>query len=524
MVAALGRARTLSGKEMKRARARSVDLGQAPQKPRMPLWPVYDPDLSRPRQLQKIAWELLEDPSASKASKAISLFIMGVIVLSVFSFLLAAEFAPPCEWAPPAYDPDVSAAPRFYASRLPFAPGDHRRCGGPGARLGIAMGAETIEAFCIITFTVEYALRFLLCSVAMRRRAFVLQTLNLIDLVAILPWYVERVVMAAGATAELGFLSVLRLVRVVRVFKMSRNFQGFGVLSRTLLRSSTALYLLFVFILTLLIVFSTLMYQFEGPEGPTTYYDAERSQYLRRDGTPSPFRSIPESIYWCITTMTTVGYGDQVPITVLGRTVAVVCMLLGLVVLSLPITIIGSNFEEELREHHRVASRTRRAARRKQIAVDAADRGEGPSDAVPGYDDAAELLRDYRSNCSAELGGVSKRRTEELADNVGRVLRQSSVFRKGTAAAAARERAAREWHATIAAVGGGRGEGAAGWPGAAGAGAAAPDLSKVAAEDQSIAACAKAMLAAEALRAPPRGVDPDAVVACGDAAEAEGAG
>ena len=302
---------------------------------------------------------------------------MAVIVLSVFSFLLAAEFAPPCEWAPPAYDPDVSAAPRFYASRLPFAPGDHRRCGGPGARLGIAMGAETIEAFCIITFTVEYALRFLLCSVAMRRRAFVLQTLNLIDLVAILPWYVERVVMAAGATAELGFLSVLRLVRVVRVFKMSRNFQGFGVLSRTLLRSSTALYLLFVFILTLLIVFSTLMYQFEGPEGPTTYYDAERSQYLRRDGTPSPFRSIPESIYWCITTMTTVGYGDQVPITVLGRTVAVVCMLLGLVVLSLPITIIGSNFEEELREHHRVASRTRRAARRKQIAVDAADRGEG---------------------------------------------------------------------------------------------------------------------------------------------------
>ena len=101
MVAALGRARTLSGKDMKRARARSVDLGQAPQKPRMPLWPVYDPDLSRPRQLQKIAWELLEDPSASKASKAISLFIMGVIVLSVFSFLLAAEFAPPCDCDPP---------------------------------------------------------------------------------------------------------------------------------------------------------------------------------------------------------------------------------------------------------------------------------------------------------------------------------------------------------------------------------------------------------------------------------------
>ena len=68
--------------------------------------------------------------------------------------------------------------------------------------------------------------------------------------------------------------------------------------------------------------------------------------------------------------------------------------------------------------------------------------------------------------------------------------------------------------------GGGQGEGAAGWPGAAGAGAAAPDLSTVAAEDQSIAACAKAMLAAEALRAPPRGVDPDAVVACGDAESA----
>ena len=324
----------------------------------------------------------------------------------------------------------------------------------------------------------------------MRRRAFVLQTLNLIDLVAILPWYVERVVTAAGATAELGFLSVLRLVRVVRVFKMSRNFQGFGVLSRTLLRSSTALYLLFVFILTLLIVFSTLMYQFEGPEGPTTYYDAERSQYL--SGTPSPFRSIPESIYWCITTMTTVGYGDQAPITVLGRTVAVVCMLLGLVVLSLD-------------HHHRIQLRGGAPRAPSRGVADAprrppqADRRRRRRPRRGAVGRGARLRRRRRAaaRLPLELLRRARRRLRSGAPRTRRQRRAASSagverLPEGDGRRRRAHRAAREWHATIAAVGGGRGERTRGGlrPGAAGAGAAAPDLSKVAAEDQSIAACA----------------------------------
>jgi low affinity Fe/Cu permease len=102
--------------------------------------------------------------------------------------------------------------------------------------------------------------------------------------------------------------------------------------------------MLFAFMAIFSILFATLIFNFESG-----WYDPVRQQYVRVDGSTSPFESIPASIWWTIVTMTTVGYGDQVPVTVAGKVVAVITMFCGLVVLSLPITIIGANFDEEYR-------------------------------------------------------------------------------------------------------------------------------------------------------------------------------
>ena len=75
--------------------------------------------------------------------------------------------------------------------------------------------------------------------------------------------------------------------------------------------------------------------------------------YIDNFGDPLPafpFDSIPRAMYWCMVTMTTVGYGDMYPITLIGRIVAVITMLSGIVVLAMPITLIGSNFVEEYRK------------------------------------------------------------------------------------------------------------------------------------------------------------------------------
>jgi hypothetical protein len=125
-----------------------------------------------------------------------------------------------------------------------------------------------------------------------------------------------------------------------------------------------------------LIIASTLMYNFEGP--PAFVYDEIRAcrvsirncrpgadrmrrpaprisgrQYPRPDGTHTPFETIFTTMWWCVVTMTTVGYGDLYPTTPVGQIIATITMFWGLIVLSLPITIIGANFDEEYREMRR---------------------------------------------------------------------------------------------------------------------------------------------------------------------------
>merc|ERR1719424_909487 len=126
---------------------------------------------------------------------------------------------------------------------------------------------------------------------------------------------------------------------------MSKNFEGLIMLLRSLKKSGPALMMLFAFMGISGILFATLIFTIEGGE-----YDEHRKQYVRVDGSASPFESIPTSLWWTIITMTTVGYGDQYPVSTAGKVIAVLTMFCGLVVLSLPITIIGANFDDDFRE------------------------------------------------------------------------------------------------------------------------------------------------------------------------------
>ena len=92
--------------------------------------------------------------------------------------------------------------------------------------------------------------------------------------------------------------------------------------------------MLFLFVLMTLIIASTLMYNFEGP--PAFVYDEIRRQYPRPDGTHTPFETIFTTMWWCVVTMTTVGYGDYVPQTALGRLLASVVMMLGFGIIAIP--------------------------------------------------------------------------------------------------------------------------------------------------------------------------------------------
>ena len=214
---------------------------------------------------------------------------------------------------------------------------------------------KTTETVCIALFTLEIA-----CKVASQPQcgpikgeesywrgvwAWMKRPMNQVDVVAVLPWYLELAV--SGGGSGLAVLRAIRLVRVFRVFKLGRYNTSAMIFKRALERSAQPLSLLFYFMLIANILFASAIYYAEAMGPNANPSDVDNFD----DPLPAfPFDSIPRAMYWCMVTMTTVGYGDMYPITLIGRIVAVITMLSGIVVLAMPITLIGSNFVEEYRK------------------------------------------------------------------------------------------------------------------------------------------------------------------------------
>jgi voltage-gated potassium channel len=187
------------------------------------------------------------------------------------------------------------------------------------------------EVFSVAIFSVEYILRLWSCTEAWEfrhpvygRLNFMVKPLIIIDLLAILPFYLPFLLL------DLRFLRSLRLFRIFRLVKVGRYTTAVQILIQVF-RNKREELMAAVFILMLLLVSSSsLMY------------------FAEHDTQPDKFSSIPDSMWYGIITLTTVGYGDVVPETPLGKVVGAFIAILGVGMYALPTGIIGAGFVEEM--------------------------------------------------------------------------------------------------------------------------------------------------------------------------------
>lgn len=193
------------------------------------------------------------------------------------------------------------------------------------------------EYFSVFVFTTEYLGRVWTCTYMKKYRhpvlgrlRFMTSFLPLIDLLAILPFYLPLFVSLDGR-----FLRMLRLFRLVRIFKMGRYSSAFNMIMRVVSKRREELLVILTIVFVLLILASSLMY------------------YVEHEAQPEAFRSIPDTMWWGVATLTTVGYGDVYPITPLGRLLAAFIAILGVGIFALPAGIIASGFDSEIKEKMR---------------------------------------------------------------------------------------------------------------------------------------------------------------------------
>lgn len=179
------------------------------------------------------------------------------------------------------------------------------------------------EWFFTIVFTIEYALRL---YVSEHPKRYATSFFGIVDLLSIAPAYI-----ALFITSSQYFLLIrlLRTLRLFRILKLLRYSTEANILMRSiyLSRRKISIFLLVVFIFATL--FGALMYVVEGPK--------------------NGFTSVPQSIYWAIVTITTVGYGDIVPITAFGKMLAGMVMVLGYSIIAVPTGILTAELANEIR-------------------------------------------------------------------------------------------------------------------------------------------------------------------------------
>ncbi|KAJ8412133.1 hypothetical protein AAFF_G00144000 [Aldrovandia affinis] len=244
---------------------------------------------------------------------------------------------------------------------------------------------QTIELFCICWFTFEVVTRMVL---APNRRKFFMHPLNMIDIVSVVPIYITFFFdLVAGGESELGNLGklvqVFRLMRIFRVLKLARHSTGLRSLGATLRHSYREVGILLLYLGVGVSVFSGMAYTAEYEGGEDVGMD-----------------TIPACWWWGTVSMTTVGYGDVVPVTIAGKLAASGCILGGTLVVALPITIIFNKFSHFYRKQKALEASVRNSNSRRWMGPP----GEEEVDA--GSDGDSQCLEELEDDEEDEEGGV----------------------------------------------------------------------------------------------------------------------
>lgn len=175
-----------------------------------------------------------------------------------------------------------------------------------------------LEWFITILFTIEYIIRI---WVVQKKTGYIFSFFGIVDLLSILPSYIDLFV---SGYHTLIIFRAIRLFRVFRVFQLTDYLSESASMARAMLASLRKIIIFLSILIVLVMILGTIMYVVERHEGA--------------------FTSIPQSIYWAIVTITTVGYGDITPVTVIGKFVSSIIMLLGYSIIAVPTGIVTAEF------------------------------------------------------------------------------------------------------------------------------------------------------------------------------------
>lgn len=200
-----------------------------------------------------------------------------------------------------------------------------------------AKAFQYFEVFSVVFFTIEYIARIysIVESPKFKHRLggrlkFILSPMAIIDLFAILPFYLTFLPL------DLRFLRIFRLMGLFRMFKIARYLKALNVFKQVLNDRKEQLVLSIIFILFVLVILSSVMF------------------YIETNAQPEAFSSIPATMWWGVSTLTTVGYGDIVPITTWGKVLGGMFSIIGIGLFALPAGILSSGFYELMHKPSRV--------------------------------------------------------------------------------------------------------------------------------------------------------------------------
>ncbi|ROI16386.1 Potassium voltage-gated channel subfamily C member 1 [Anabarilius grahami] len=264
---------------------------------------VMENEQSSHKAWQLKIWALFDNPLSSVRAKVIAVVSLFFILLSITAFSLQTH---------PAINPHqmyvVSAdnSSENFIENVSVLP----------------RVLDAVELVCLIWFVFEFVMRAVSCPSKPR---FFMNIMNIVDLLALFPWLFQWC-SGTYCMQALGFLHVMRCIRILHVFSLMQHVFGVRVLKHTLRASATALCTVPLMLFSCTLIFGTMAYYAEFKHIDFSFID------------------IPSSCWWAVVTLTTVGYGDMYPITVPGKCVAILCAMVGVLLIILPVPIIVSEF------------------------------------------------------------------------------------------------------------------------------------------------------------------------------------